>query len=1284
MSITNTARQTINTPQYSGSAAAATTQDATNTVTPSSSQSAVSPVQAPTVSHLQKLLADQGNLRTLASKLRGVDTRSYGKPVNPAQVAFGLNTNTLTPQQHSSYASLRTTPQTLGTVITDLGFKLPTNVDEVAALALELELKALPHPLGNLAGALSWPVPMSNADLEKMQAFLHSDESGIKGQAGYLFRGSSFAASELRNPAQALQKMLDNPRTLALGQALQKHMQGVSSDASAYDYVLALIQHQFDPESSASPERNKIAGFDLLQPENLGLSPYQVVQKLSNHLIAKNRSGPVIANFVNYLVLARSAPQFLIKDIPDNVTIGSLAWANLSIAAATVEAERPGAVANMSFAQVMSYSKTTEGQSHADASAQRNALVDWAVANGVVEKSTDDTYNPAQLETIRKSFNQQTTERLSASQALDKAIPTRKELALEKLKERFGDLGALFEEKLLGTDQYRGEPGEVGLGGMHSLLDIAMMDLPNSRPFTSSDPRIPLEKLNNNRTFGVTKAFDEQFASTIEDKKAAVNTTVRHLISQLPLEDRKNFEYGKVRFFKEGSHKLGTGFWGTTPGPKQPQLLASIERNGETYAYEINFNDGTIKPIKTQRAKTQQHSRGAWVDKTEAFKPDGSAASLEREFPSTQSAINSFSSTRSRDIANVFVAHLELDAPEIKEQARGQTTLDKLNGGPKPLGEFLLNLIPFRSAIVNFQKGNYGDAVFDLTLDVFGFLTAGVATAGKLIKIGSAALSTSAKVLKGAKVIGVSTIGVLNPVSGLGDLAFAGGSLLGKGLGQLVSKGREVVNSLKGASGSYDLLKAASKDHGLLATGTYKYGEHAIEGGAVFRDGKWYGYDSVGKRPFGPELKSFTPNVVAFEGEVRTFTDTWLGRMIGSVLAPAAPNPNFRRDFQLAMQNAQSADRAAFIRGQNTAKPPAIYGYSAAMTQDDLKRLAVAEVRTPEELGSLVRRISELDVLPERLKMARETAQIVDLDAYQRGYNTGKPDAINGFSENLTKYQLAELAVVRGRTPEELGQLVRYIENRRINISLENYRVFSKEVTAAGGEAISLPQGFYLSQVALLSQGECAALSAAFASAVITGQEKVLMKNLFTAMVPTLGPSQIAELRKVDPAKALLEENRATKVNEFRKQLNQFQGILEKDFHHSTQSRQLTHTAIMTELTTAKSSTTRLIEAPGHGITAGVVFQSVDTIKDGQVIKTVEREWFYFDPNFGLATFPNEAAMKAGLESTLNSGRTKHLLPDFGVTPGVPEYKVSTFQNVELTNITKPVGDISDLFTTVL
>jgi hypothetical protein len=732
---------------------------------------------------------------------------------------------------------------------------------------------AIRQPLGNPGGALSWPIPL-DADKQRRLRLItmnHAHHLGDQplvmqtrgGVLEFLLYCQPLPAHVGNNPVQILEALINSPQGQLMGKALQQRMQGIDSDRSVTDYLLAGIALQLAPESIVAPDRRKIAGFDLTSDLHWGQRASVVVNGLADHLSREGRTSAALATVGAHLLLARSAPQFLIKDIPQSVRIASQAWANLTIAALTIEAQAPGSVPGMTFAEVMSEAeKARLAEPTLTQYAQIAALIDWAVASGIITKRNDDTYTAEQLDSVRTAFNQQLDDRLSASGILDKEIPTRKNIALAVLIERFGDLGALFEVKALATDVYRGNSEQNGFSGSHSLLDYAMMDLPNPRPLVSRDSRIQVEALNNNPMFGVREAFDRQFTRAIEDKKAAVNTTVRHLISQLPLEDRKNFEFGKITFFQQSSF-VTDGFFNHTPCPNEPELLIKTELNGNIQAYEIDINKDTIERTGLYRAKLKESREANKYFKTQALLPRDASSDLALEHAVSNSLLNSFNSARSHAIANAFVQHLDLDDPAIKDLARGQTPLDEYYQ-PKALGEFLLNLIPFRSAIANIQKGNYGEAVFDLTLDIFGFLTAGAATAGKLIKIAGTVLSTGAKVLKSVHVIGVATIGALNPVSGLGDLA----RLVGSGGLYLLSKGRKAINRLRGAADRYDVLKAISKQYDAAATGAIKVADDTVEGAAVLKSGQWYSFDVDTMRPYGSPLDDFVVATQAVAGKL--------------------------------------------------------------------------------------------------------------------------------------------------------------------------------------------------------------------------------------------------------------------------------------------------------------------------------------------------------------------------------------------------------------------------------
>ena len=821
---------------------------------------------------LQAALGDRQNLKVLGQKLYEVATR-LGVNATPQAVQAALAHTPLDIDADSSYPLADGKSATLASVIRHLGLFLPLSHFHLTSLADAVTARALEHPLGDFGGGLSWPVLMSPDEQRRLGAFAQSylaeQPQGAQGQGllDFLNQRQPIATPVPSNPVKALESLVSSAEGQRLGKHLQEQMGGIATDRSVNDYLLAAIAVQLDPQSIAAPHRNKVAGFDLASDAHWGKPASFVVDRLSRHLSSSGKTSPQMAGVGAYGLLARKAPEFLVKDIPDRVTYGSPAWVSLAIAAATIEAKSPGKVPNMTFAQVM---QQAESAGAADPGltrdVQRAALVDWGVVNGLLERKEDERYTDAELNLLQTTFNTRQRQMITASQSLDKDIPSRKAMALEALKQRFGELGGLVEDPLINTTHHpRGGPGTPAttLVGHHSLLDIAMMDLPSPAVFYSADSRIPLAELNANHRFGITEAFNQQFNDTIRSKKAAIAVAIKHLIAQLPLADRKKFEYGKITFYQNLSHTLGLGFTDKTDHPKGQELLLKIEGEGEPAAYEINFAQGVIRSTDLWRADVRSSRKANLVRETREFIPRNDAVQQKKQsVPVSNALLDSFASGRTRYIADAFVEHLDLDDPDIKEHARGQTTLDKQRGRAAVAEAYLLSLVPFYSAIGNFQQGNYGEGATDLALDIFGLLSAGAASAGKLGRLGGTALSAAAKVLQGAKIIGAATISALNPLGGWGELAVGGARLVGKG----VSKGIEAVNRLRGASGSYDLLKAVSKDYGIAATGTFRVAGQRVEGGAVLQGGKWYAFDADKMRPYGGPLEGFTAETKAMGG----------------------------------------------------------------------------------------------------------------------------------------------------------------------------------------------------------------------------------------------------------------------------------------------------------------------------------------------------------------------------------------------------------------------------------
>lgn len=803
--------------------------------------------------------ADRQNFTTLARMLREMAAK-LGRDAPAAEVTGALLTTAMQAHPDSTFAQNGTQTSLLA-YIESLKLGVPDSHFTLTALADFISEHTL--QLGNMAGGLGWSLPLS---VENQQALHAAANSHCQGSVlAYLEQGVKLSPEALRDPALALEILASSHTAQALGLHLQNTLGGIPSDTSVNDYLFTALHLDLDQPSLTEPVRNRVAGFDLMQEQHWGKPAAAVVDGLQQHLVSSGKATPATAALAAHLLLKRVAPEFLVKALPDGVMPGSQAWANFRIAVAKVEADSPGASSTMSYTQLMAQADKIDGEPPADA--QQNALLDWGIANGLLPDTPEPPYTPQQLESVRATFNQQQDERIEASASVNAEIPNRKAMALAKLKERYGD-GIPFEEKCLKVDipSAQGQrpiydPNQPPQA-LHSMLDIAMMENNHYR-WKTDNKRIPIADINSHPELKINETFKAQFAEAIGARKQGIHTVIKHLIAQLPLQDRQLLEHASLSFFHDADHVIGTGFSGKTLRTKHTPLLVQAKQGDTQVAYEIDLHNGKINRLH-QRELKPHTSRAANIETSRtAFTPGKHAAALATENPSTGPLPPaSFTSARSQQIADAFVEHLDLDHPDILKSAKGMTTHDQQLEQQWQVAEFFLNLIPLRSAITHFIKGNYADGAADLAMDVFSFLTAGAGTAARIGKIAGAAGSTASKALKAAKVIGVATINAFNPLDGVGDLVFGAARLARNTTVNAIKKvgdvGTSALSYLTGSTASYDLIKA-SRTHGVAATGTFKYADQNVEAIAVQRNAQWYAYDPRTDQAYGPPLKDFDP-----------------------------------------------------------------------------------------------------------------------------------------------------------------------------------------------------------------------------------------------------------------------------------------------------------------------------------------------------------------------------------------------------------------------------------------
>ena len=851
---------------------------------------------------------------------------------------------------HQDSASGGQASVSLETFLKHHNLPMPETRLDLVHLADAAHAHALEQPLGNLGGALSWPLPLTSQQRHKVRVIAeagvmrhsrHSEPGPVrseltKGALGALIKASSLSDAELQDPAKALETLLKSTKAQAMGQALQSGLEGIATPTSISDYVLAAINIGLDRESVESPARNSIAGFDLGQEKYWGMPPSAIVEGLSRHLVDKGRATQATAKLATHLLLSRIAPQFLVKDIPDTLVNGSQAWVNFCLAVAKVEASAPGTTSQLDYGQVMSAAQVLNDPPVHVITA---LLLDWGMINGLVVKKDDAAYTPQEVESIRTAFNQQLTTRVKASQLLSAEIPSRKAIALAKLKEHFGE-GIPFELKCLSTVS---QDKAKQLDGKHSMLDMAMMGI--NVNWKTDDARVPINAINEQPRLNVNGIFQGQYETATQSLKEGIQTQVKHLISELPLEDRQNLEFGKIDFYQSNQYKIGRGLINPpTFQSRLNELLVRTEREvdgkPQVCVYEIDIRNKRIVKRTSEAAIT----RGDWRDaniltKVEKFTPERlDRQGREAHQPNTPlPAPSSFTSARTQYLADAFLEHLDINGKDQWLQANGTTTLDEQKAGDERVRQFFLNLIPFRSAYVNFRDGDYEAGLLDLGLDTLALATMGYGVSTKAAKVLVSAASPTIKALQTARVLGSGLIGALNPLGGVRGLATGTASLVTRGARFLSDSGQVLINKVRGASGSYDLLKAANKEYGPTLIGTYKVGENSVDGVAVLKNDRWYSFDPFRNLPYGPPIENFSP-----------LRGSLFGRVPDTYLASAGENISAART---------SNTLPKFNQGYRNGALDDLSDYSGQRSFEALMVLAAKPGRTPEEMGILAREL---------------------------------------------------------------------------------------------------------------------------------------------------------------------------------------------------------------------------------------------------------------------------------------------------------------------------------------
>ena len=856
--------------------------------------------QSPEILEQQKIaLGDSVNRFTLLQKLKAF------APFRPEFLSAYLEARIPLHPDSSYQLSSKLTDVSLVDLISANGWHVPENIDELNNLMGALATPALLTSVdGNFAGALAWPMPLSAEDQAKLFRVIADNQPplpcldgnarlGTTDVAGALIKQIPRTVLENGDVIATLQSILESPLGQQLGQALKERMGEVFENSTPREVLLTALAITLDVKGLKDPKPNHVAGFDLADPKFYHQPLSAIKQGLIDHLVQTNVVDPEAAPLAAMLLLSRAAPELCVPDTPSDITYMSANWVRLKAAVDRIEATNPGGCLRMSFDELVDFDAIdplTDHEQEIQALTAVPALIQWGKANGTV--ALEGEVSAEQLANTQKEFALQQQQILSGAEALTASPPTQRSIALAELKAHFGD-GIPFEEKSIRshavtTDSYK-YTSEVTRdpAGSYSLLDLYLAKKAGLKVgWHSPNPKISQSIIDKIATLPdpITK-HSRLFDDYADSVSQAWSTLTRKLISDLPLEDRKNIEWGELTVYQRGqtsrtevSTPSGTAHYSSdfSSLDNDRSLIIETTRNGVKSYYEFDPQRKVLRRRDDWQGTVHEEVEGPEVESSVGIfgkkytkdvirklaEGEDHAISRGRE-DDTNFLPNSFSSQRSQHLGKLLAKNIlaKYAMEDVKASLSEVTTFDKEEEKRTFMRNLVLGLIPGGSALWNLAHGNYKDAAADVIFDVVMYVT----TAG---------LGKGAGAVKGARVgNGLRATPKRFAASltasnfGLGwEGAFKSTANGGK---KLLSSGQQWFGKLRGSSDSVNLLKLPNRPD--IAVGTYTpvNSSQAAKISAQFDEamGKWVPYDLVRNKRYGKPLENFMPETARyFEG----------------------------------------------------------------------------------------------------------------------------------------------------------------------------------------------------------------------------------------------------------------------------------------------------------------------------------------------------------------------------------------------------------------------------------
>ncbi|WP_148058590.1 hypothetical protein [Pseudomonas frederiksbergensis] len=303
---------------------------------------------------------------------------------------------------------------------------------------------------------------------------------------------------------------------------------------------------------TASAE-NHMAGYDLYSPDNVEKPLARVRIEFEYHLVAAYRVPDDLAPLVAHLLLAGNAPEFLVREMPSSLLLGTEQWISLRQGVSLAELNAAGSSRLMTYSQIQDLGQlqpVTPAQESLQGLIASEIIIDWALLHGVIEQKDLGDPKKQAFVTALDAFKRNADLLTEAAHTLATPMPTRREVALKVLQHAAPDPDFLQKEVLYlkqgrGEDLFN-EPLAMSMLDLHMSNDLATRQWDVRKPQVSVYQRFPKLLTDLASPHGL---FDLEFKRAHTLHENAVISTLKLAMAALPQHDRHKLQHGKIDVF---------------------------------------------------------------------------------------------------------------------------------------------------------------------------------------------------------------------------------------------------------------------------------------------------------------------------------------------------------------------------------------------------------------------------------------------------------------------------------------------------------------------------------------------------------------------------------------------------------------------------------------------------------------------------------------------------------------------------------------------------------------